>query len=288
LNYLKLKFMKKITFLFFFLAVSLGYSQTVLEDFETDVSADMQYSAENASGAGSFTWKPNPSVTAPNTSANAAEIITGAAGEPWQNAQKFSLTMDMTTGTKTLEVDVYSTTVTAVLAKVVDGPSGAGPAGSEVATDASHGGTGWETLTFDFNIPKDCGGNYCGPAFEVYQRLLFFPLWNGGGFDGAMGASPVQTIWVDNIVMTATAGIEDYQLIDFSSYPNPTRDSWMVKTKNEKMESIQVFDVLGKSVLSLKPNNTEVKIDGSSLKAGIYFAQVKTASGASSLKLVKQ
>ena len=82
-------------------------------------------------------------------------------------------------------------------------------------------------------------------------------------------------------------GIQDYQLIEFSSYPNPTRDSWTVKTKNNKMSSIQVFNILGKNVLSLAPNASETIIDGSGLKAGIYFAQVRTAEGFSSIKLIK-
>ncbi len=53
------------------------------------------------------------------------------------------------------------------------------------------------------------------------------------------------------------------------------------------MSSIQVFDILGKKVLSLSPNTNEAVIDGSSLKAGLYFAQIKTATGINSIKLIK-
>jgi hypothetical protein len=47
-------------------------------------------------------------------------------------------------------------------------------------------------------------------------------------------------------------------------------------------------NILGKRVLSLAPNASEVKIDGSSLTTGLYFAQIKSANGISSIKLVKQ
>jgi hypothetical protein len=49
-----------------------------------------------------------------------------------------------------------------------------------------------------------------------------------------------------------------------------------------------VFDILGKRVLSLKPSTSDVTIDGSNLKAGLYFAQIKTNNGSSSLKLIKK
>ena len=40
------------------------------------------------------------------------------------------------------------------------------------------------------------------------------------------------------------------------------------------MSSIQVFDILGKQVLSLAPNAIEAKIDASVLKSGLYFAKI--------------
>ncbi|HEY5687488.1 MAG TPA: T9SS type A sorting domain-containing protein, partial [Yeosuana sp.] len=74
----------------------------------------------------------------------------------------------------------------------------------------------------------------------------------------------------------------------FKVYPNPTQNSWIVKTKDIKMSSIKVFDILGKQVLSLKPEAVEANIDASQLKSGLYFAKIDTANGSSSLKLVRQ
>ena len=48
-----------------------------------------------------------------------------------------------------------------------------------------------------------------------------------------------------------------------------------------------MFDILGKNVLSLAPNASEVNVDGSTLKSGLYFAQVKTETGINSIKLIK-
>ena len=77
------------------------------------------------------------------------------------------------------------------------------------------------------------------------------------------------------------------ELASFSAYPNPTQDSWTVRTENSNMSSIKVFDILGKTVLSLAPNASETVIDGSNLKSGLYYAQIKTESGINSIKLIK-
>lgn len=85
----------------------------------------------------------------------------------------------------------------------------------------------------------------------------------------------------------STLGTADFDLAAFSVYPNPSKNSWTVKTQNAEMSSIKVYDVLGKNVLSLSPNKTETVIDASNLKAGLYFAQIKTEKGVNSIKLIK-
>ena len=95
--------------------------------------------------------------------------------------------------------------------------------------------------------------------------------------------------YADNIYFhkNTVLSTEDFNKTSFKVFPNPTQNSWTVKTANVKMSSIQVFDILGKNVLSLSPNTSETVIDGSSLKSGLYFAQIKTATGISSMKLIK-
>jgi endo-1,3(4)-beta-glucanase len=82
-------------------------------------------------------------------------------------------------------------------------------------------------------------------------------------------------------------GTKNFEIAGLNVYPNPSLNTWMVKTQNINISSIQVFDVLGKNVLTLKPNASEVTIDGSSLKSGLYFARINTLNGSSSLKLIK-
>jgi hypothetical protein len=101
--------------------------------------------------------------------------------------------------------------------------------------------------------------------------------------------SNLPNAWYDNLYLhkNTTLGIENNELVDFNTYPNPTQENWTVKTKSESMSSIKVYDILGKQVLSLSPNSIEATINGASLKSGLYFAQIKTDSGLSNIKLIK-
>ncbi|HEY5686790.1 MAG TPA: T9SS type A sorting domain-containing protein [Yeosuana sp.] len=100
----------------------------------------------------------------------------------------------------------------------------------------------------------------------------------------------VNTLWYDNLYFhkNTTLSTKKFEIAGLTAYPNPTQDSWTVKTQNIKMSTIQVFDILGKQVLSLSPNASEAKIDASALRSGLYFAKISTADGSSSLKLVRQ
>jgi len=287
--------MKKITFLFILLTVTLGYSQILIQDFETTLPTAIAYDTGGDIGDGTafgtFLQVPNPDAgtDSGNESATVVEMVTGAAAQPWQNGQLFAegaWSLDLTdanaTGNAIVSVDIWSNTPTFILAKVVDGPGGAG---TESATDASHGGSGWETLTFDFDVNKDNSQ----PANDVYTRILFFPIWNGGGYDGAYRASPISTTYYDNIIKEGpAASAKDFKIAGLSMYPNPTQDTWNIKTQNVEMTSISVYDVLGKSVLSMTPKATEVRIEARTLRTGLYFAKIETANGSQTVKLIKK
>ena len=52
-------------------------------------------------------------------------------------------------------------------------------------------------------------------------------------------------------------------------------------------KGIDVFNVLGKRVLSVKPNTLSVKVDASGLAPGVYITTITTEKGTSSRKLIK-
>ncbi len=183
--------MKKITLLFCLLAVSFGYSQqVVLEDFEGAAP-----STELFDGFTSATVVANPT----NAAENSLELITAAAGQAWQGAKLVvqNTTIDMTTTDKTMSVDIYSTTARDFLVKLTDGDIGGADNAQESKTAASHTGSGWETLTLDFNIGADTGQPGYNPPNDKFAGIVFFPLFIAP--DNGWNPAAMTTTYIDNV-----------------------------------------------------------------------------------------
>jgi len=132
---------------------------------------------------------------------------------------------------------------------------------------------GWETLIWDFSASGS----------SVFDRLVFlFDIGNTGN-----GAA-TSTFYFDDVQQSGTLGTENRDFHSIKVFPNPTEASWTVQTSGFAMSSIQVFNVLGKKVVALWPNSRETKIEASNLESGLYFAQIKTADGIHSIKLIKK
>ena len=78
----------------------------------------------------------------------------------------------------------------------------------------------------------------------------------------------------------------DFILSDFKVSPNPTKNVWEVNA-SVNIDTINVFDILGKRVISLSPNNQKVSIDASNLRTGIYLAQFSSNGATKTVKLVR-
>ncbi len=157
------------------------------------------------------------------------------------------------------------------------------------------------TQTSGYNYELTLGGSDGTLALGSWQSVdVPLSFYEGKGFDktifelyklGTTSDLYSKIVFFDNIyfsVNQGTLGTDDFAQTSFSLYPNPTNDSWTVKSKNQSISSIQVYDILGKNVLSLSPNSSEVKIDASRLTSGLYFAQIKTDNGINSIKLIKK
>ncbi|MEZ4796215.1 MAG: T9SS type A sorting domain-containing protein [Flavobacteriaceae bacterium] len=104
----------------------------------------------------------------------------------------------------------------------------------------------------------------------------------------AQGPDSFGPIYIDNIYFhKGTLGINDVSLNEIKIFPNPTNNTWNIKTNNQRIESVIVFDVLGKQVYASKPNSSEFVISSSKLSNGVYFAKITTANGESNIRLVK-
>lgn len=97
-------------------------------------------------------------------------------------------------------------------------------------------------------------------------------------------------VYFDNIYFSTVEptilNTRDVNAVTFNAYPNPTKDAWNIAA-SQAITSVQLFDITGKQVKAIQPNNTNVQIDASELASGMYFATVQTENGSKTVKLVK-
>jgi hypothetical protein len=172
--------MKKLLMLLFLMTISLGQSQTLRLGFESGESGN----ANNSFGG--FSISPVEAGTGTNTSL-VLPIVANAGGQIWQGTNFVLTTPVELIASKTMTIDVLSSTPVTFLMKVNGGVAGA----LEAAAQASHNGDGtWQTISFTFNTSLD---GKAATANGVYNNMVIHPFFP---FSGGPSA---QTFYIDNI-----------------------------------------------------------------------------------------
>lgn len=94
-------------------------------------------------------------------------------------------------------------------------------------------------------------------------------------------------VFYDNISLQedATASVEDAFASNFKIYPNPAEDFITIESKNSSINSIEIFDLLGKSIYSkMKPSNNV--IDVSDFSKGVYLLKLESEGKSLTKKIV--
>jgi hypothetical protein len=95
-------------------------------------------------------------------------------------------------------------------------------------------------------------------------------------------------VYFDNIYFSVNEplGTTTFDQKSFAVYPNPSHTDWNI-TSGQNITSVQLFDISGKQIKTLQPNDLNAVIDASALSSGMYFANVITEGGSKTIKLVK-
>ena len=112
--------------------------------------------------------------------------------------------------------------------------------------------------------------------------------WNidncSGSGDGALnvdgGFDP--GVWIG----AKTAGVEDESSVTLKMYPNPANDVLTLSTQNT-VNTVEIFNVLGKKVITMQVEDTSAEINVSNLNAGIYLIRYQINNSTSTKKFVK-
>ena len=283
--------MKKITFLVLFLTAGFAFSQNTVS-VASSQSWNAYVNAYNVSDSGykfgfSYTFSDlratatSSSVTLqPNTAIWAGEANNSAWFDQGASVQTPLLYIeassyiednslagsDLTFNGNVSVSDLSSDYTAVAFIKALDPNSGYA---TVVNATASIGTTG------NFSI-----------TVSARELVPGFIIQYGFSVTGPL-ADPADTSLGSIVIEESTASVENNDLIGVSLYPNPSNSSWNIKTDNAAINSIEVFNVLGRRIISQKNNTNAVSISTQGLANGIYTAKITTELGAKTVKLIK-
>lgn len=240
---------------------------TLPVDFESSViSSDFR----NFFG-GYSTVIPNPQMVGVNTSAKVGQFVR-SGGQSWaQSKLILSDSMDFSSKSS-ISMKVYTDAPVGTLLKLKVESTGSGAANEKDVLTTVSGG--WATYEWDFAGDP--------PVYNVLTFML--------GYGTPNTASPTATYLIDDIQQTIPGGTLNIESLTkeetIQYYPNPSTDRVNFSSKEEKIASIVLFDVLGNQVASITPNSSRTSIDVSNLPNGIYIAKV-TMQNNSALRSIK-
>ncbi|MGB1039285.1 MAG: T9SS type A sorting domain-containing protein [Flavobacteriales bacterium] len=141
---------------------------------------------------------------------------------------------------------------------------------------------GWDILIFDFsNEAAGTAQLSAGLAAGwVYDKAsIFFDFGNTGSG---------KTYYFDDVRWgPAYVGTQEIKNEELSVYPNPTNNQWTVKSEDNNITKIEVYDLKGNLVYSSVPNVRITKIDATNLAPGMYMLRATTTEGVATSRIVK-
>lgn len=105
-----------------------------------------------------------------------------------------------------------------------------------------------------------------------------------------LNANPANEVANGSVVVSESSlSVERNEIQDLSVYPNPTSNKWIISTLAERITAVEVYDMLGKRVISIDAddNTTRISIDGENLAKGMYVSKISSENGVSTRKLIK-
>lgn len=145
----------------------------------------------------------------------------------------------------------------------------------------------WEVLEFDFAMEANgtatlANGLQAGWTYNMASIFFNFDT------DGATAGE--KTYYFDDVKFGAdlTNSTNQLEVEGLSVFPNPTSNEWVITSENTAISAIEIFDLQGRRLVSIQPNNHNAIVNAADFAEGIYIAKIHTDLGTRSLKLVKK
>jgi hypothetical protein len=127
--------------------------------------------------------------------------------------------------------------------------------------------TNWGALEFPVGMGVQDGEN--------------IPIVNPGNYNISFDRLSGQYFFIQLL------GNEYFSQNSLRVYPNPTENVWNFSSENEIIETIEILDCTGKIIQIVSPNKTNVIIDASGFRSGLYFGRIYFSSKSELIKILK-
>lgn len=234
-------------------------------DFQTPAGLQAYNLNLNENATNTVTNGINPSV-------EVAEI--SGVNDDWFSKVYFqnSVGINLSSGDRGVSLKVKGPRTVPVTVKIENGGSTA-----EATVDYTTPNV-WQELIFDFTGENSVSNTEVAVFFDIQVNsdVVTDPILN--------------TFQIDDFRLGDfnTLSASNFEKANFSVYPNPTTKFWNISTNSQKILSVEVFDMAGKSVITKQPESLTTRIDCSSLSAGIYIMKINTDNETTTQRLIKQ
>jgi hypothetical protein len=117
-------------------------------------------------------------------------------------------------------------------------------------------------------------------------------LESGTSYEAKVTAHCTNGVWSEPsnqiTFTTSTVGIGHYELGQTDIYPNPTTGKFRIENSELSIENVEVYDVYGKLVTSVKVGGNSAELDLSGNASGVYFTRIITEKGVVTRRIVKK
>jgi hypothetical protein len=101
------------------------------------------------------------------------------------------------------------------------------------------------------------------------------------------GVGPASPVWSFTTEADPNLSVDDFESNTFTHNYSKVSKTLQLESSNMVMTNIEIYSILGQSVISKPLNNTSESIDVSSLNDGVYLAKVFVEGGSKTIKFVK-
>ena len=145
----------------------------------------------------------------------------------------------------------------------------------------------------NFSTPQTVLATIIPPSSDVFTEyvLNYNPTSTGTYYIAFNFSTPdtYRAFYIDDFSISTTLNTENMDFENnFNIYPNPTDNLLFIDTTEKQIQKIEIFDLQGRLLETIKENKEKYQIDISNFSSATYLIKLSTDKGSQSVKIIKK